>query len=77
MWQRASPQIKETYSKRYLMSCLPTPAEKWPPSDDVTPVVKAVKHALVSESPKTRYLVDGIGCKFPFFDEYAVIICLY
>lgn len=77
MWESATPQVKESYSKRYLMSWLPKPAEKWPPTDDVTPVVKAVEHALMSDSPKSRYMVDGIGYKLSFLDEYATLARVY
>lgn len=73
MWEHASPQVRTTYSKDYLLSWLPTPSGTWPPSGDVTPVVKAVEHALVSRVPRARYMVDGIGKNLTFIDEYAVI----
>ncbi|XP_045171463.2 D-beta-hydroxybutyrate dehydrogenase, mitochondrial-like [Mercenaria mercenaria] len=73
MWENASQQVRKVYSKEYLMSWLPKPTGTWPPSDDVTPVVSAVEHALVSASPKSRYLVDGVGSKLSFIDEYATL----
>ena len=74
MWDNATTEVRKSYSKEYLMSWLPKSKETWPPNNDVTPVVKAVEHALTSSSPKTRYLVDGFGAKISFIDEYAVYI---
>jgi hypothetical protein len=72
MWENATLDVKKSYTKQYLMSWIPKPMGTWPPNDDVTPVVKAVEHALTSSSPKTRYLVDGVGSKLSLVDEYAV-----
>jgi hypothetical protein len=72
MWENATPEVKTSYSKQYLMSWIPKPIGTWPPNDDVTPVSKAVEHALISSSPKRRYLVDGYATKLFFIDEYTV-----
>ena len=72
MWDNATTEVRKSYSKEYLMSLIPRSMGTWPPNDDVTPVVKAIEHALTSSSPKTRYLVDGYGSKISFIDEYAV-----
>lgn len=75
MWNSCSPQIKETYSKEYMLSWLPTSNETWPPNDgDISPILRAVEHALCATRPQARYLVDGYGKRISFIDEYGVCV---
>ena len=40
--------------------------------DVLSPISDAITHALRSGRPKPRYLVDGHGFDFSFFDDYNV-----
>lgn len=74
MWNSASPDIKNAYTKSYVMSWLNKPmVHGWTTkSRDIRPVSKAVEHALCSGSPRERYLVGGVGTILAFIDELAV-----
>jgi hypothetical protein len=74
MWNSAREEVKQSYTKEYLSSFIPTPTGGWPPKADSTVVAKAVEHALCSQFPKHRYLVPGTGTIIPLIDEYAVSV---
>ncbi|KAL4238949.1 (2R 3R)-2 [Mactra antiquata] len=77
MWDQATPEVKKSYSKSYLMSWLPKPVAKWPPEfDDISSLIRSVEHAISSETPNSRYMVDGKGIT-SFLDHYAIIARVY
>ncbi|KAL4238948.1 hypothetical protein ACF0H5_003652 [Mactra antiquata] len=74
MWNASSPQMRETYSKQYLLSWLPTSNETWPPNDgDISNILQAVEDAVCSSMPQSRYLIDGYGKHVSFIDEYGLL----
>jgi hypothetical protein len=73
MWNDTPEHVKKDYTKEYMLSWLPKPMAEWPPPKHLaTPVVMVAEHALCSEFPETRYLVDGYGNRLSFIDEFAV-----
>ena len=59
MWEEASDEVKQTYSKDYLLSWIEPEVGGWESRGDTSPVVKAAEHALTSSWPKSRYLISG------------------
>ncbi|XP_060567765.1 D-beta-hydroxybutyrate dehydrogenase, mitochondrial-like [Ruditapes philippinarum] len=66
IWESARSEVKQSYTKKGIDSWIQPPKGGWPPKADSTAVAKAVAHALSSEIPKHRYLVQGKWAKVPF-----------
>ncbi|XP_053407152.1 D-beta-hydroxybutyrate dehydrogenase, mitochondrial-like [Mercenaria mercenaria] len=73
MWNSAPKHIKKDYTREYMLSWLPKPMAEWPPKHHASlPVVLAADHAMCSDTPRPRYLVDGYGNRLSFIDDFAV-----
>lgn len=73
MWACASDDAKSIYGKEYLDSQIRTVEKVSENTNEayVTPVIEAMVHAVTSDHPKYRYLIDG-GFRFYELDEYCV-----
>lgn len=74
MWNAALPEVQTSYPLNDMTSGLPLPmaGSFHSQSDVIKPVIDVVAHALCSGRPKVRYLVDGVGFRCRFVDEYNV-----
>ena len=59
MWKEATEEVKQVYGKEYMQSWVDPSRANWTSLGDTGPVIKAAQHALVSQHPKSRYLVGG------------------
>ena len=74
MWNEATEEVRQAYGKKYMQAWVGgSPGADWTTRGDTGPVVKATEHALVSQRPKSRYLVGGSRV---FVDIYAVSLFL-
>ena len=74
MWECASDEVKQAYSKQTMLSWVPVPPSVTSEHGDITSVSKAVAHALCSPKPRARYIVSGYGNTVGFIDDMAVSI---
>ena len=74
MWAEAGEEVKETYGKEYLDRLFEgakgTSATSYP---TLGPVLDALEDAVINQSPRVRYLVDGGK---GFFDVFCVSFCI-
>lgn len=75
MWKEAPAEVKEDYGKDYhfeLFSSISRGIARAPSS--FAPVVNAMEDALLSEDPKTRYLIAGGKGLFDNFTVRSVSV---
>ncbi|KAK7111477.1 D-beta-hydroxybutyrate dehydrogenase, mitochondrial-like [Littorina saxatilis] len=74
MWDEASDEVKEVFSKQYLDNILhslePVAMTTYP---TLTPVLEAITDALTSGDPEYRYIVAGSNT---LMDKYCVLVRL-
>ena len=60
MWEHASEDVRQTYGRDYLFSVITEKQRKAKSGSTTTkPVIDALIDGLISDTPQTRYLVDG------------------
>lgn len=75
MWAEAGEEVKEKYGKEYLDRLFEgakgTSATSYP---TLGPVLDALEDAVINQSPRVRYLVDGGK---GFFDVFCVSFWIF
>ena len=87
MWKKATEEVKQVYGKQYMQSWVEASNADWTSRGDTGPVIKATQHALVSQHPKSRYLISGtnvlvdftvvsdpLKLKHPAFPKYMIFV---